>query len=117
MFSRLPVITTFLCLFTFAGFVAAEGAAADGYVGIGINEDELDNGKVIIEAVARDSAAAKAGLKRGDRILKIGDTEVTDLKTLIDAVRKNKPGDEVKFKIERDGKEEEIKVKIGERPK
>ena len=52
-----------------------------------------------------DSTAAKAGMKAGDKILKIGDEEVTDRRSLIRAIMSGEAKRKVVF--ERDGKKME----------
>ena len=64
-----------------------------------------------ITGVVEGGAAAKAGMKDGDRIYKIGGVEVTDVYSYMDALRKYKPGDEVPVVVIREGKKVELKVK------
>ena len=59
------------------------------------------------------AAAEKAGLKKGDVVLKVGATPATDLMTTIQAVRQIKPGAKVEFQVRRDGKEMTIAVTVG----
>ncbi len=64
--------------------------------------------------IAPDLAAAKAGLQEGDIITTVGDTPITDTKSLIDAVDAYKAGDSVPFAIFRNGETLEISVTLGE---
>ncbi|OQZ05864.1 MAG: hypothetical protein B6D36_07900, partial [Planctomycetes bacterium UTPLA1] len=64
-----------------------------------------------ITGVVEGGAAAKAGMKDGDRIYKIGGVKVTDVYTYMDSLRKYKPGDLVPVVVLRDGKKVELKVK------
>ncbi|OWY72629.1 hypothetical protein B7486_06850 [cyanobacterium TDX16] len=64
-----------------------------------------------ITGVVEGGAAAKAGMKDGDRIYKIGGTKVTDVYSYMDSLRKYKPGDLVPVVVIRDGKKVELKVK------
>ncbi|HJZ91479.1 MAG TPA: PDZ domain-containing protein [Gemmataceae bacterium] len=57
--------------------------------------------------------AEKAGLKKGDVILKVGSVDVTDLEAAVKAVRLARPGDKLEFHIRRDGKEMTIAVAVG----
>lgn len=64
-----------------------------------------------IEGVVEGGPAAKAGMKDGDRIYKIGDRKVTNIYEYMEALRAFKPGDEVPVTVIRDGKKIELKVK------
>jgi uncharacterized protein (TIGR03067 family) len=85
-----------------------EGLA--GYVGIQIKAE--DEGKqVVIVAPIPGSPADKAGLKKDDVLLKVGDQEAQDLKSVVNLIRKAKPGVEVSLRVKRDGKEKDFTVK------
>lgn len=73
-------------------------------------------GLQVIE-VTPDSPAQKAGLQAGDVLLYANDTELGSREQLIDAVQKaGEAKDELAFSIVRDGKEEKVVVRPGERP-
>ncbi len=61
------------------------------------------------------SPADKAGLKGGDRITEFNGKAVTDIETLNDAMKTAKPGDKVKIKFLRDGKEMTVEITVEER--
>ena len=86
-----------------------------GYAGIQIGTD-ANTGKVVIVEVFQDSPAEKAGLKKDDLILKVGDVENPDVKMVVDTIGGTKPGDEITIKVQRGDKEMDVKVKVGERP-
>jgi len=65
-------------------------------------------------AVVKDSPADKAGIKEGDVILKINGDEINQDKPLIGLLGKYQPGDEVTLRVLRDGKEMDVKVKLGD---
>jgi uncharacterized protein (TIGR03067 family) len=72
---------------------------------------------VVIDQIEDDSNAARAGLKKGDLILKIDTTEVReDAAAVINIVRGYKPGTEIIVIIKREGKEQPVKVKVGVLP-
>ena len=100
-------------LFAFALTPAAFADDEKGYLGIQI---KLVDGKVRVAAIIDESPAAKAGLKEGDIIEKIGDTVPTDLKMFVDEVGKQKPGEKVTLIVTRDGKETKITATMGKRP-
>ena len=87
-------------------------AQAKGYLGVQFRLNPNGKGMLIIEVQA-DSAAAKAGVKAKDVILKIDGTEPTSLQEFRAILELKQPGDEVTLDILRDGKEEKVKVTLG----
>jgi len=51
--------------------------SSGSYVGIGVTVNVDENGLLTVIEPAEDSPAAKAGMKRGDKIVKVDDTDVT----------------------------------------
>jgi hypothetical protein len=70
---------------------------------------------VLLGGVSPGSPAEKAGLRRGDVIIALGDHEVNDLQGLTDALNAQKPGDHVRVKLLREGRELRIDVTLGNR--
>jgi serine protease Do len=68
---------------------------------------------VYIEYVEENSAADKAGLQRGDKILEVNGVEVSNSSYFKHQLYKYDVGDQVTIKVERNGKEKEIKVTLG----
>jgi uncharacterized protein (TIGR03067 family) len=98
---------------------AAEGEGDEGlrgYVGLALSFTEGPAGGVVVDEVLADSPAKAAGLSEGDVILAIGDEAVTKLRPAIEAVRRAKPGGRLAIHIRRDGKEEDVAVKVGVLP-
>ena len=85
------------------------------------NKLPVDYGAMIVRetlgehAVVPGSSAAKAGLKEFDIILECGGEKITVDNTIQDVIAKHKIGDNIKFKILRNGKESEEKVKLDEK--
>lgn len=75
----------------------------------------VDQGVVVAET-DEDGPAARAGLQRGDIIIALDDSEVTDMNTLLAAIARHSPGDEVTLTIVRGGEEQQLEVTLGERP-
>jgi len=71
---------------------------------------------VFVRAVTVDSPAARAGLKPGDEIVKVGDKAMSDFDALVNSLARHKPGDKLTFHVRRDGKEQTVPVTLGERP-
>jgi membrane-associated protease RseP (regulator of RpoE activity) len=70
---------------------------------------------VLVDEVAADSPAAAAGLKPADVIHKYDDQKIFNGEQFLRLVRSDKPGRAVTLGIIRDGKQENIKVALGER--
>jgi len=85
------------------------------------NKLPVDYGAMIVRetlgehAVVPGSSAAKAGLHEFDIILECGGEKITVDNTIQDVIAKHKIGDNIKFKILRNGKESEVKVKLDEK--
>ncbi len=69
---------------------------------------------VYIYSLSSGGAAEKAGLKVGDLIKKLGDTEISSTATLKTALLKYKAGDKVDITVSRDGSEQVISVTLDE---
>ena len=62
------------------------------------------------------SPAEKAGLVRGDRVLKLNETDTPDAKALLDMVGRARPGDTVKLTCQHDGKQVVLDVTLDHMP-
>jgi serine protease Do len=71
-------------------------------------------GGALVSAVAKNGAAAKAGVEPGDVILKFDGKAITRSSDLPPMVAQVKPGATVALEIWHDGKTKEIKVTVGE---
>lgn len=78
---------------------------------LGITTDMNDKGAEVV-TVNGESAAQKAGLKKGDIITRIGDKKIEDAEDVTKAVRSHKPGDQVAITVLRDGKEQRLTAKL-----
>jgi len=101
------------------------GKVVRGYLGVQIGEVtpelarkfgvEAGIGALVAE-VLDDGPAAKAGVKAGDVILRVGEQKVSDARHLRMHVAGLKPGSEVELAVHRDGREERLRLAIGELP-
>ncbi len=80
---------------------------------LGIKAQDAEDGKgVNILEVEDSSAAAKAGLKKGDIILQFDGAEVNSTNELIEQVQEARRKSAIKIKILRSGVNQEIEIKI-----
>ncbi|MEW9919757.1 Do family serine endopeptidase [Marimonas sp. MJW-29] len=107
---------------TIVADLADDGELARGWLGVNIRPmtDEVasvlgyDAPKgAVIEAVAEDSPADKAGLRKGDIILSFGGTEVNELRDLTRAVATTTPEETTEVTVLRKGKEVTLDVTVG----
>ncbi len=90
------------------------GGKEEPYAFLGVTTDEDDNGAKVTD-VTKESAAAKAGLKKDDIITKIGDKKIEGPESLSEVVRTFKPKEEVTVYYKRDGKENTTKATLDEK--
>lgn len=76
---------------------------------------EVDEGALVAE-ITEGSGAEVAGMRAGDVIVDIDGEKISDAGDVSDAVRKHKPGDEIKVTVARGGERETLTVRLGERP-
>lgn len=81
---------------------------------LGVSTEGTAGGARII-VVSENSAAAKAGLQKGDIITKINDKEVFDHEQITDMIGEMKPDDKVTITYKRDGKENKTTATLGKR--
>ncbi len=71
---------------------------------------------VYVKSVEDFSSAEKAGLKSGDIIFEADGTKITKMDDLNKIKNSHKIGDEMILKVNRDGQEKEVTIKLGEQP-
>ena len=94
------------------GFSQRDGAATSFKVVMGLAPSYVDDGKagMKVDGVSSEGPADIAGMRAGDRILRIGDASVSNIYDYMAATRNNRAGDEVQVVVSRDGKEVYLKV-------
>jgi S1-C subfamily serine protease len=102
------------------------GRVARGYLGVAVvSVNEALRGAlglqqatgVVIRDVVPGGPAATAGLRPGDVIIRVGETTVEDRADLEYALSTQyKPGDTVPVTVVRDGREQTVQVRLGDRP-
>ena len=75
----------------------------------------VDSG-ALVEQIVPGSAAADAGVRKGDIITALGDARVEGYGDLLGALRDYAPGDTVALTVFRDGDETTLEVTLGEKP-
>jgi S1-C subfamily serine protease len=71
----------------------------------------------LIAEVPSDGPAAQAGIRPGDVVTAIGETQVSTVEDLLGALRRQKPGDQVSVSIVRDGRATTVDVMLGDFPR
>ncbi|MBU8922999.1 MAG: Do family serine endopeptidase [Bacteroidales bacterium] len=105
--------------------IIEHGRVIRGYVGVvpqDVNPDMKDffgledaNG-VLLSHVAEDSPADKAGLKRGDVVIRFNGRKIRTSDEFRRYAAEAGPGVKVKVEIIRNGKNKEIEIRMGEHP-
>jgi putative serine protease PepD len=90
------------------------GRATHAYLGVGLADAVGVNGAVI-NTVEEGSPADQAGLRQGDRIVKINDTDVADADAVVGMIRGFKPGDRITVTYVRDDETRTAEVTLAER--
>lgn len=81
-------------------------------LGVQLNRADDDEEGVLIQGVTNGSPAEKAGLKAGDRIVKINGKKVDNRQELAAVTAKLKPGRKIKLSYLRGDKTTEVEVKL-----
>lgn len=92
-----------------------DGTAEHGYLGVQLREPAGQDGVPVAEVVD-GGPAADAGLRGGDRILRVAGNQVDTVSDVRTAIGERSPGDEVELGIERNGDTQTITVTLGTRP-
>lgn len=80
-------------------------------VGLGVMPDYLYDGKGLrIDGVSEGKPAQKAGLQKGDIVVKMGDTDITDMMAYMKALSTFEAGNTTKVTVDRNGKMVEVEV-------
>jgi peptidoglycan hydrolase-like protein with peptidoglycan-binding domain len=70
----------------------------------------------LVLGVLPEGPAKPAGLRAGDVILRIGEHEVRDVASLLTALGRHEPGDEVPVSIDRDGERQTLRARLATPP-
>jgi len=92
----------------------AKGSIERGWLGVSVEENE--NG-VSIANLDRNGPAARAGLRPGDTVVAINGDRIETSRGLIRAVAAVPPGNNIRVTVRRQGREVDIAVTVGRRPR
>jgi serine protease Do len=96
-----------------AGIVSVTTRNLRGYLGVYLSPVDPDSGGAKVNEIAPQGAADTAGLKKGDVICELNGKVVVGEQALRKLLESYKPGDEVRIKFQREGKEIEKKLTLG----
>ncbi|MBT2366473.1 trypsin-like peptidase domain-containing protein [Streptomyces sp. ISL-10] len=96
------------------GRVTDSGRAALGITGRTVLDDRYAPSGVAVVEVTQDGPADQAGLRAGDIITKVGNTAITTITSLAEALAAQQPGDKVTVTYQRDGSQRTAQVTLGE---
>jgi serine protease Do len=83
------------------------------YIGVAGVKEEESNGRCIIQDVGPGTPAEKAGMLRGDIVVRFDGQKISKFKELKDAVDSLVPGDNVMLEVERNAKLITLRITIG----
>jgi putative serine protease PepD len=81
---------------------------------LGVSVAEVEGGGAAINSVTEGSAAAKAGLQKGDVITQVNGTPINDSDDLIAVIQSGKVGDQVTVTYTRDGAQKTANATLAE---
>ena len=106
--------------------IIKNGAVTRGWIGVEVQEitPELaesfklpDSQGALIAGIVRGAPADRAGIKPGDILLAVEDKPVRDAQVMLEVIATQEPGRTARFKLRREGREIDLGVVIGKRPK
>ncbi|MGW2523070.1 S1C family serine protease [Streptomyces sp. NPDC001617] len=97
-----------------SGKVTDSGRAALGITGRTVVDDGYRAAGVAVVQVKSGGAAAKAGIEAGDIITRLGDTDITTITSLSEALAADEPGEKTSVTFTRNGSEKKVDVTLGE---
>lgn len=91
----------------------AGGKVSHPYLGVRISDGD---GGALIASVVTDGPADRAGLSKGDLVIKINDQPIADADDLVAAVQAGSAGDEIQLTIRRNGTEQRLTATLMDTP-
>ena len=106
--------------------IIRDGYVTRGWIGVGVQDvtkELADSFKlatakgVLITQVVRGGPADKAGVKLGDILVAVNDSQLSDSSTMLNLIAGLKPGEQARLKLMREQAATELQVTVGRRPK
>ncbi|MHC3474530.1 S1C family serine protease [Streptomyces sp. 7R007] len=97
-----------------SGKVTDSGRAALGITGRTVVDDTYRAAGVAVVQVRNGGAADQAGIEAGDVITRLGDTDITTITSLSEALAEDRPGQKTTVTFTRNGSEKTVDVTLGE---
>ncbi|MDB2673755.1 PDZ domain-containing protein [Akkermansiaceae bacterium] len=101
-----------------AGIISANKREIPGgspaVLGVGLTEKD---GDLLVGEITEDSGAADAGLKEGDKLLKVDGSDIKDRDGLVTYLKEKSPGDKIKLTLVRGEEEMTLEVELMARHK
>jgi S1-C subfamily serine protease len=97
-----------------SGKVTDSGRAALGITGRTVVDENYQPAGVAVVSVKSGGAADKAGIEAGDIITRLGDTDITTITSLTEALAQDKPGERTTVTYIRGGSQKKADVTLGE---
>jgi S1-C subfamily serine protease len=91
-----------------------DGRVRRAYLGVGTARPSIGSGALVRSVVAR-GPAARAGLRVGDVIVRIGDAPVAGAPDVVEAVFAARPGQTIRVQYRRDGRRRTAEVRLAPR--
>lgn len=102
--------------------ILKDGRVVRGWLGISLIPNNLDEDVlaakpvgVTVADVLRGGPSDTAGIKRGDKIIQVNNEQISSASHLINYVALQAPESLIDVVIEREGKQQTVQVKVGER--
>jgi serine protease Do len=89
------------------------GGSGNAFLGV---QTEMRDGKIVVDVVVKDSPAEKAGVKKGDVLVKLAGASLNSIDDIPAQLKKKKVGDKVELELMRDGKPLTLQVTLAKRP-
>ena len=94
-------------------FLGVAVSALDDSLRSHLQNQVSDGSGVLVEDVAEDSPAAKAGIQQHDILVTLDDQRLYSPEQLVRLVESDKPGRKVKLHVVRNGKSQDIEATLG----
>lgn len=114
-FARRPERPKFTKLPSGGGPRVGRVAGSGAYLGTRPAYGTEDIKGVLLDGVSENSPAEKAGLKKGDIIVKFDGKTIESIEEFMEGLSGHKPGDNIELGIKRDGEEKSLKATLGTR--